>query len=119
MSLTSQTILPTSTHVDDSAAQVLTGSKFPGDGYYGRSDGLHTVQYNLSGFLGTVSVQATLAVDPTETDWFTVYSSTYNPVNDTGETGSHIINFTGNYIWVRAHISNWTDGTIISIKLNH
>ena len=34
-------------------------------------------------------------------------------------TGSHIKNFTGNYVWVRAIISNWTDGNVASILLNH
>lgn len=119
MSLTSETILPTSTHVDDSTAQVLTGSKFQGDGYYGRSDGLHTIQYSTNNFVGTINIQATLAVNPVETDWFNVYSQTFSLIDNDGFTGSNIINFTGNYIWVRAYVSNWTDGTIISIKLNH
>lgn len=118
MSNISETILSNETS-NDSSVRTLVSDPFKGDGYYGRSDGFHTVQYTLAGFLGTVSIQATLAVEPTESDWFTVYSSTYSLVNNEGETGSHIVNFTGNYVWIRANISNWTDGTINSIKLNH
>ena len=38
--------------VDSTAYKLHSGEKFKGDGYYGRSDGLHTVQVNLTGFLG-------------------------------------------------------------------
>ena len=107
------------THSGDSTVEIRSSEKYKGDGYYNRSDGFHTLQYTLAGFLGTVNVQATLAINPTEDDWFTVYTKQYTPINDIGETGSHITNFTGNYVWVRAHINNWTDGTVQSIKLNH
>ena len=60
----SETILTENTHPSDSSIQTVTGEKFKGDGYYGRSDGFHTVQYTLEGFVGTIDIQATLAVDP-------------------------------------------------------
>jgi hypothetical protein len=115
----SETILAQQTHLGDSTVQSHTGENFKGDGYYGRSDGFHTVQYTLDGFIGTVNIQATLATEPTDDDWFTVYTQPYPVVNDEGTTISVITNFTGNYVWIRAYISNWTDGTIESIKLNH
>jgi hypothetical protein len=113
------TILSNNTHDGDSTVQTVTGSKYKGDGYYGRSDGFHTVQYNLTGFIGTINVQATLAVDLTDADWFTVYTQAYPVVNNQGTTKSNLTNFTGNYVWVRANISNWTDGTVNSVQLNH
>ena len=117
MSTNSETILPSQTHVGDSSVQSLTGDPFKGDGYYGRSDGLHTVQYSIIGFIGSISMQATLAVEPAESDWFTVPNT--NLSSATVSTGSSLYNFTGNYVWVRAIVSNWTDGSITSIKLNH
>jgi hypothetical protein len=111
----SETILSANTHQGDSVIQTLTGEKYRGDGYYGRSDGFHTVQYNLNGFLGTVNIQATLAISPSEDDWFTVHTQAYTD----NSTGSYMTNFTGNYVWIRAHISNWSDGSVNSIKLNH
>lgn len=119
MSISSETILSIQTHPADSSTQTVTGENYKGDGYYGRSDGFHTVQYTLTGFIGKVNIQATLAVNPTSADWFTVYTESYTVVNDQGATGSYITNFTGNYVWVRAYISDWTDGTVNSIKLNH
>lgn len=109
----SEIILSSNTHPGDSAVATITGDKYKGDGYYGRSDGLHTIQYDLAGFTGTVTVQGTLATDPTSSDWFTVYTNNY-----ASETKTVIANFTGNYVWVRAYVE-YTDGAINHIKLNH
>jgi hypothetical protein len=136
----SETILPINTHPDDSTITTVTGDKFKGDGYYGRSDGLHTIQVNLTGFTGQIEIQGTLAVSPTDDDWFNVELATNTTVAGTVDTtgavssGSTVIvsslsfddstannnyNFTGNYVWVRAYVSNWTSGSINKIMLNH
>ena len=115
----SEIILSQQQHPGDSTAQTVTGDAYKGDGYYGRTDGFHTVQYTLSGFIGDVSIQASLATSPAAEDWFTVYTNTFPVVADEGTTGSYVSNFTGNYVWVRAHISNWTDGTVDNVMLNH
>ena len=131
----SETILSANTHPGDSANTVITGDKFKGDGYYGRSDGLHTVQVDLAGFIGKVAMQGTLATNPVEADWFTlVLDSGKQSVDTTGlvttqsitsveytsvTTNTKTYNFTGNYVWVRAYVSNWTAGTVNSIRLNH
>jgi len=134
MTTNSETILTANTHPGDSTIETVTGDKFKGDGYYGRSDGLHTIQINLSGFLGDVQLQGTLAVDPTADDWFTVRLGSGQTIDTTGkifnaitskleytdnETSSKTYNFTGNYVWIRVKISNWTDGTVNSIQMNH
>lgn len=117
----SENILSNQVHPGDSTSESVTGAKFKGDGYYGRSDGLHTVQYNLAGFLGTIIMQGTLAVEPTADDWFDISSTSHSSLNDSSNnaSGSFIYNFTGNFVWVRATINTWTDGTINSIVLNH
>lgn len=130
----SELILANQMHPGDSTAQTTFGEKFKGDGYYGRSDGLHTVQVNLTGFLGDIELQGTLAVDPTADDWFNVRLGSGQTIDTTGkfvssstskieytanETSSKTYNFTGNYVWIRTKISNWTDGTVNSIQLNH
>ena len=131
----SETILSANTHPGDSTPETITSDKFRGDGYYGRSDGFHTIQIDLDGFIGRVEMQGTLAIDPTDDDWFTVELGTGNQSVDTtgliteqnvtsveyNEVTSNTksYNFTGNYVWIRAKVSNWTDGTVNSIKLNH
>ena len=113
MTANSEIILSENTHPGDSTTETVIGGKFKGDGYYGRSDGLHSVQYSYNGFSGIITIQASLVIDPAETDWFNVHE-----YNASAETGSKIGNFTGNYVWIRAHVS-YTDGTINSIVLNH
>jgi hypothetical protein len=122
MPSTSETILSNQTHPGDSTTESITGDKYKGDGYYGRSDGFHTVQYNVDGFIGTIQMQATLAVTPVDGDWFDLASTEHTSVNTDSTAngwGSYIYNFTGNYVWVRATVTNWTDGRIGSILLNH
>jgi hypothetical protein len=121
MPSTSENILTNQTHPGDSTQETATGEKFKGDGYYGRSDGFHSVQYNLEGFIGTITMQATLAIDPTSNDWFTLTGTEHISTDDSSVNadGGFIYNFTGNYVWVRVYVSNWTDGTISSVYLNH
>lgn len=117
----SEIILSNQDHPGDSTQETLTSDNFKGDGYYGRSDGFHTVQYNLEGFIGTIVMQATLATDPVDADWFTLTGTEHVSANDSSATadGAFIYNFTGNYVWVKAYVSNWTDGSISTILLNH
>ena len=113
MPSTSETILTTQTHPADSSSVTVTGSAFKGDGYYGRSDGIHTIQYDITQFIGTIKIQASLATTPTDADYFDVFTTT-----ETSTTVSAIQNFTGNYVWIRAAIT-YTGGSVNSIKLNH
>lgn len=115
--------------------QPVTGDKFKGDGFYGQADGSHTVQWNLYNFVGTIGIQASLEILPSETDWFLVplgsseyvidttgkvSKSTKNKFEYTASTsGVFGYNFIGNYVWIRAYITNWTAGTVNSINLSH
>ena len=92
-----------------------------GDGYYGSSIGLHTVQYTCSDdFVGTVTMQATLASDPAESDWFDVRDTdvTYTQLNDRTTSTVDVFNFTGNFVWVRGTVEI-DNGQVQSILYNH
>tara|TARA_B100000963_G_scaffold236663_1_gene206906 strand:+ start:12497 stop:12895 length:399 start_codon:yes stop_codon:yes gene_type:complete len=125
-------ILETSSHT--SGTQTLKSEKVKGDAYFGTTDGLHTVMIDLAGFIGTIKIQGSLADDPAETDWFdaqlndgefqvdtsgkvtkiVVESITYA----SAETSIKVYNTTGNFVWLRANISDWTAGTITRIEMN-
>jgi hypothetical protein len=80
-------------------------------------------------------MQGTLAPAPQESDWFSVQLGTNNMSVDTtgliseenissveyrfATTNINSYNFTGNYVWVRAKVSDWTEGTVNSIRINH
>lgn len=101
--------------------QVYVSEKLKGDGYYGSSDGLHTVMYAASSsFVGTITMQATLATSPDELDWFDISNSTIS-VSDTDPHVDPLIsicNFTGNFVWVRGHVAI-DQGSVFSIQYNH
>jgi hypothetical protein len=117
----SETILTAQTHPDNSTTTAITGDQYKGDGYYSRADGFHTVQYSITDFVGTIKIQATLAITPTLEDWFDVSGTSLSSTATTDPTasGSFVYNFSGNYVWVRAIVSDWTAGTVKQILLNH
>lgn len=96
-----------------------------GDGYYGSADGLHTVTYTVTpNFEGTLTMQATLATSPVEADWFTVNNTsvTYQTPIVPATTTTNYVNFTGNFVWVRAVVhrsDNLTNGSVTFINYNH
>ena len=46
--------------ITDGAALDFTGSPVKADGYYGFSDGMHTVSFHLNDFRGRIYIEATL-----------------------------------------------------------
>ena len=116
-------------------ALVYASNPIKGDGYFGGSDGFHTVQININEFIGKIEMQGSLASSPQSTDWFSVELGTNNMSIDTtgliseenissveyttATTNIKSYNFTGNYVWIRARVSDWTDGTVNNIRINH
>jgi hypothetical protein len=82
-----------------------TGDKAKGDGFYGFSDGLHTVSFHVHDFVGRIWLEATLMEDPTEDDWFVIDLAVSHPYfeydHDSDTRGS---TFTGNFVFLRAHV---------------
>jgi hypothetical protein len=117
-------------------ALVYTSDKIRGDGYFGGSDGLHTVFWDISNFIGSINVQGTLASSPGENDWANIplsSPSNFYTIDTTGliTQGSIIstnytvattvvstYNFTGNFVWLRAKVSNFTQGSVNVISIN-
>lgn len=91
-------------------------------GYYGSTSGLHTIAFTLRNFIGRIYVEATLASNPTETDWFPIkfeescrfyieFTDTkiYNPDSEItiyqhGVTGTFAENVIGNFTYLRVGI---------------
>lgn len=110
MSATSVTIL---SHQEELS---YTGDKVKADGYYGQTDGLHTVSASLTNFVGRIHIEASLATEPTEGDWFPIYLTSGNsfreyPVDATpsgsnglGDTTVEAWTFRANILWLRARV---------------
>lgn len=93
----------------------LLGTKVPGAGWYGHTTGLHTVAIRVSNFRGRISVQAAIAADPGDADWYSVLPDAADyiqfprrsylmPPNNTGETSVTSFNFVTNAVWLRASV---------------
>lgn len=115
---------------------VYESDKLKGDGYFGGSDGLHTAFWSVSEFVGSIEIQGTLASEPVEADWSTINLSTPGGVYAVDTTGlasavgvgitnyttqttaMKTYNFSGNFVWVRGRISNFTEGVVHNISIN-
>jgi len=116
---TSKILLP---HTNDQANAV--GDPVQADGWYGFSDGLHTVSIHTSNFTGRVKIQASLALEPQEGDWFDIWlregtphlefpiDPTYPTGHLQGDTSNLALTFKANILWVRAVM----DRTYLSVQ---
>lgn len=100
---------------------VYLSNPIKGDGYFGGSDGLHTVMYTAAAdFVGTMTVQASLATSPLESDWFEVndVSVRYTELDDRNVSTVDYSNFAGNFVWIRGRVEILS-GAVESIQVNH
>jgi hypothetical protein len=80
----------------------LVGDAHPGDSYYGYTDGIHTVAVYGENLTGRVRIQGTLAINPTEDDWFNILLSGLPFKDYTQFTGVEGFTFTANLVFLRA-----------------
>jgi len=119
---TTAVVYPNSTNT----TQTYVSNPLKGDGYYGSSDGVHTVQYTMSNdFIGTVTMQATLATAPQASDWFPVTDTTSEYTAMTNNNASSvtanmvdIYNFVGNFVWVQCVVAI-DHGSVFTVQYNH
>jgi hypothetical protein len=101
-------LIPQTAHPGPSSTAVsLFGTKQQAAAYYLANRDLQTITWHFSGsFEGDCVIQVSLETDPGDTDWYTVYT-----INTSSELdGYH--NLTGNFVWLRAVVTNWTQGFI-------
>lgn len=114
-----------STAVGLNGALLFYSDPLKGDGYYNTADGLHTTSYTVvPSFQGTCTMQASLAVNPSDTDWFDVDNTSINYNGGTVPltTTTNYVNFTGNFVWVRAKVQRagvLPLGQLLFINYNH
>ena len=93
----------------------LIGEPIRGAGWHGHTNGLHTVAIRVANFRGRIKVQASIALDPGEDEWYSVLPDKIDywqyphlnyvlPPNAQGETSTLNFNFTTNAVWLRASI---------------
>ena len=101
---------------------ITTGTKQPAACYYVSGKTLQTLTWKLTGFVGSIVVQATLVDDPTDdNDWFATYNLVCTLNNGNGGTLSApkigYMNINGNFAWFRAKLTSYSSGTVDYLKV--
>lgn len=114
VTLASHTVHPGTAGI---AAEYI-GSKQHAASYYITRSRTQTLSWSLGStgintFEGDIVIQCSLSTDPTENEWFDVYTI------DSITQKSGFYNIEGNFVWARAVVSNWTAGTIELISLSY
>lgn len=84
--------------------------------YFGNKD-LQTLTWNLTTFTGLITIQASLAENPStvvDDDWFTIKT-----IVGSNTTQTSFDNLSGNFVWLRATVSGFNTGTIQHIKVSY
>lgn len=99
-----------------------------GPGYYGYGSGLVTVAYYASAFIsnitqafvGDMNLQATLAQNPTDSDWVDIPNTIVGNLNPNSTTPiATSVNASGNFVYLRIKVSNFSSGNIVKVQVNY
>jgi hypothetical protein len=78
---------------------------------------VQTLGFEVTGFEGSITVEATLDSDPESAAWFDTYNYTAGAVVPiSGYSTSSIV---GNFTWLRIRIENFAAGTIESVTATY
>lgn len=89
----------------------VIGEPVRADGWYGMTDGLHTISATVVGFIGELIIEASIASEPQDGDWFNVecgcsgsmvFPIEPHTLSTTDTVGFNVI---GSFVWVRARLS--------------
>jgi hypothetical protein len=122
MSQTSTLILlPQTTYNGGGTANIytVTGNTQPAAAYYLGNQDLQTISYSFTNVTGNLEIEATLASSPTSDDWFKVYEVEADNNSNTNSTINAYQNITGNFVYIRAKLVNFSSGVIQYVKLTY
>lgn len=96
------------------APYTVTGNAQPAAAYYLGNQDLQTVNFSLVNVTGNVVIEATLASNSDNTDWFKVYEFEAVSSNNSAYT-----NIDGNFVYIRAKIEDFSQGTVNFVKVSY
>jgi hypothetical protein len=121
MILTNEEILSSTTYgiasgnYDGSSQDFFSNPGRAADFYQGQGS-VQTTIIQVTGFSGRIRLQATLNDDPVSAAWFEI-SDYDRRIGTTTETIP--ISITGNFVWIRAEITDFDAGTINQITITY
>lgn len=120
--MTTQTILGTTVYGQaagnyDGSSQDWFSNAVRAANYYRGQGSVQTVAFTVSGFEGTMAIEATLDSDPDSAAWFDTYNYTAGAVVPV--TGYSTTGILGNFTWLRVRVDNFAAGTITSVTATY
>lgn len=120
-------LLPQTTYLNpgNGASYTVTGNSQPAAAYYLGNRDLQTVNISLTQVTGNITIEATLASSPTDSDWFKVYELQANanaPSNTAPQIASNAkvyTNIEGNFVYLRAKVVDFDYGVVNFVKLSY
>ena len=119
--MTTTTLLTAVTHgtpsgnYDGSSQDWFSDAVKAADYYRGRG-GVQTMGFSVTGFQGTITIEATLDMDPDSAAWFpTLVYGDASTV--TTQTLSESV--VGNFTWLRARVEDFEAGTINTVTATY
>jgi len=125
MAITTVTLVPFTEYGVPSGNYDGSSEDFIGDpqkaaNYYRGRGGTQTIRWVYLGVQGRVTIQATLDNDPAESRWFDIAATGDSSTDDsTTITATYIEAVVGNFVWLRAVVSNFKDGTIEVVQATY
>lgn len=114
-------LLPQTTYNGGGTANIydVTGNAQPAAAYYLGNNDLQTISYGFTNVTGTLEIEATLASEPGSGDWFKVYELEANNSSNTNSTLTQYQNITGNFVYMRARLKDFSSGVVQYVKLTY
>lgn len=120
-------LLPSTAYANpsDGSAYKVVGEKRPAAAFVLGNRDLQTIQYSVTSFTGKIKIEATLSLAPEEDDWFSVFELESDNEALAGtdlKAASDVISFTnitGNFVYMRASIRDFKNGSVNFVKLSY
>ncbi len=121
-------MLPQTAYVNpgNGASYTVVGNSQPAAAYYLGNRDLQTVNISLTNVTGNIVIQASLATSPSvEADWFKVYeleanaNAASNSAPLANSNASIYTNVVGNFVYMRAKVTDFVGGSVNFVKLSY
>ena len=120
-------LLPQTTYLNpgNGAPYTVTGNSQPAAAYYLGNQDLQTVNISLTNCTGNIVIEASLATDPTNNDWFDVYqleanaNAAPNSAPQIASNARMYTNVEGNFVYLRAKVEDFQGGVVNYVKLTY
>lgn len=82
------------------------------DGFPGRCRTLHKLSARSTGYVGRLTIDATLSANPVEEDWRTISTIDFERGAET-----KAVNLVGKFVWLRASIDDALSGDVDTVMV--